>query len=169
MNGRIISWTRSDLKWRAKQAFRKNYWSAVLVSLVLAIVLASGGKGAAQSGAGNVMNSDYSYQVNTYHSDGFSSYAGHMFGGSYSPWALIFALVGAGVVVAAALVGILLKIFVCNVFEVGGRSFYIENLYAVQRISFRILWKCSKDHVFQGSVYISLDLTVYYPGNHKVL
>ena len=48
MNGRIISWTRSDLKWRAKQAFRKNYWSAVLVSLVLAIVLASGGKGAAQ-------------------------------------------------------------------------------------------------------------------------
>ena len=118
MNGRIISWTRSDLKWRAKQAFRKNYWSAVLVSLVLAIVLASGGKGAAQSGAGNVMNSDYSYQVNTYHSDGFSSYAGHMFGGSYSPWALIFALVGAGVVVAAALVGILLKIFVCNVFEV---------------------------------------------------
>ena len=66
----MISWTRSDLKWRAKQAFRKNYWSAVLVSLVLAIVLASGGKGAVQSGA-------------------------------------------------------------CNVFEVGGRSFYIENLYAV--------------------------------------
>ena len=57
MNGRIISWTRSDLKWRAKQAFRKNYWSAVLVSLVLAIVLASGGKGAAQSGAGNAMAS----------------------------------------------------------------------------------------------------------------
>ena len=54
MNGQMISWTRSDLKWRAKQAFRKNYWSAVLVSLVLAIVLASGGKGAAQSGAGNV-------------------------------------------------------------------------------------------------------------------
>ena len=47
----MISWTRSDLKWRAKQAFRKNYWSAVLVSLVLAIVLASGGKGAVQSGA----------------------------------------------------------------------------------------------------------------------
>ena len=35
----MISWTRSDLKWRAKQAFRKNYWSAVLASLVLAIVL----------------------------------------------------------------------------------------------------------------------------------
>ena len=131
MNGQMNSWTRSDLKWRAKQAFRKNYWSAVLVSLVLAIVLASGGKGAVQSGASNVMNSDYSYQVNTYNSNGFSSYAGHMFGGSYSPWALIFALVGAGVVVAAALIGTLLKIIVCNVFEVGGRSFYIENLYAV--------------------------------------
>ena len=103
----------------------------MLTILVLAIVLASGGKGAVQSGASNVMNSDYSYQVNTYNSNGFSSYAGHMFGGSYSPWALIFALVGAGVVVAAALIGTLLKIFVCNVFEVGGRSFYIENLYAV--------------------------------------
>ena len=34
----MISWTRSDLKWRAKQAFRKNYWSAVLVSLVLALL-----------------------------------------------------------------------------------------------------------------------------------
>ena len=38
MNGQMISWTRSDLKWRAKQAFRKNYWSAVLVSLVLALL-----------------------------------------------------------------------------------------------------------------------------------
>ena len=164
MNGQMISWTRSDLKWRAKQAFRKNYWSAVPVSLVLAIVLASGGKGAVQSGASNVMNSDYSYQVNTYNSNGFSSYAGHMFGGSYSPWALIFALVGAGVVVAAALIGTLLKIFVCNVFEVGSRC-----RQTAQRISFRILWKCGKNHVFPGSVYISLVFTVYYPGNHKVL
>ena len=86
----MISWTRSDLKWRAKQAFRKNYWSAVLVSLVLASVLASGGKGAVHSGASYVMNSDDSYQVNSYNYDGFSYYAGHMFGGSYSPWAMIF-------------------------------------------------------------------------------
>ena len=40
MNEQKISWKRSDLKWRGKQAFKKNYWSAVLVSLVLAIVMA---------------------------------------------------------------------------------------------------------------------------------
>lgn len=39
MNEQKISWKRSDLKWRGKQAFKKNYWSAVLVSLVLALSL----------------------------------------------------------------------------------------------------------------------------------
>lgn len=39
------SWKRSDLNGCGKQAFKKNYWSAVLVSLVLAIVTATGGSG----------------------------------------------------------------------------------------------------------------------------
>ena len=51
MNEQKISWKRSDLKWRGKQAFKKNYWSAVLVSLVLAIVMATGGSGAATGSA----------------------------------------------------------------------------------------------------------------------
>ena len=58
MNEQKISWKRSDLKWRGKQAFKKNYWSAVLVSLVLAIVLATGGSGAATGSAGNVASPD---------------------------------------------------------------------------------------------------------------
>ena len=36
-------WIRSDLKMKAKQAFKKNYWAAVVVSLILAVILASGG------------------------------------------------------------------------------------------------------------------------------
>lgn len=36
-------WIRSDLKMKAKQAFKKNYWVAVVVSLILAVILASGG------------------------------------------------------------------------------------------------------------------------------
>ena len=64
MNEQKISWKRSDLKWRGKQAFKKNYWSAVLVSLVLAIVMATGGSGAATGRAGNVVSPDYG--VTTY-------------------------------------------------------------------------------------------------------
>ena len=101
MNEQKISWKRSDLKWRGKQAFKKNYWSAVLVSLVLAIVMATGGSGAATGSAGNAVSPDYG--VTTYHLgtdiNGVTSYASHFFVG--------------------------------NVLEVGGRDFYIENLYSV--------------------------------------
>lgn len=131
MNGQKISWTRSDLKWRAKEAFRKNYWAAVLVSFILAIVVASGGKGAAQSGAGNAVHSEYNYSVSTFDTDGVSSYVGHMFSGARSPWMLIFAIVGAGAVVTVALIGIILHFLVGNVLEVGARSFYIDNLFSV--------------------------------------
>ena len=64
MNEQKISWKRSDLKWRGKQAFKKNYWSAVLVSLVLAIVMATGGSGAATGSAGNAVSPDYGVTMN---------------------------------------------------------------------------------------------------------
>ncbi len=130
MNGQNISWTRSDLKWRAKEAFRKNYWAAVLVSFILAIVAASGGKGAAQSGAGNAVNSEYSYSVNIFDTGQVSSSVGRMFSGAGSLWTMILALVGASAVVTVALIGIILHFLVGNVLEVGARSFYIDNLFS---------------------------------------
>ena len=130
MNEQKISWKRSDLKWRGKQAFKKNYWSAVLVSLVLAIVMATGGSGAATGSAGNAVSPDYG--VTTYHLgtdiNGVTSYVSHVF---RSPLAVLFALLSASAVVAVALIGILFHFFVGNVLEVGGRDFYIENLYSV--------------------------------------
>ena len=130
MNEQKISWKRSDLKWRGKQAFKKNYWSAVLVSLVLAIVMATGGSGAATGSAGNAASPDYG--VTTYHLgtdiNGVTSYVSHVF---RSPLAVLFALLSASAVVAVALIGILFHFFVGNVLEVGGRDFYIENLYSV--------------------------------------
>ena len=129
MNGQNIRWKRSDLKWRGKQAFQKNYWAAVLVSLVLAVVLATGGNGAARSGAENAAGSNYG--VTTYHAstdiNGVTSYVTHAF---RSPWSVILALVGVSAVVGVALFGVLLHFLVGNVLEVGGRSFYIENLYS---------------------------------------
>lgn len=130
MNEQKISWKRSDLKWRGKQAFKKNYWSAVLVSLVLAIVMATGGSGAATGSAGNVVSPDYgvtTYRLGT-DINGVTSYVSHVF---RSPLAVLFALLSASAVVAVALIGILFHFFVGNVLEVGGRDFYIENLYSV--------------------------------------
>ena len=130
MNEQKISWKRSDLKWRGKQAFKKNYWSAVLVSLVLAIVMATGGSGATTGSAGNVVSPDYgvtTYRLGT-DINGVTSYVSHVF---RSPLAVLFALLSASAVVAVALIGILFHFFVGNVLEVGGRDFYIENLYSV--------------------------------------
>ena len=94
MNEQKISWKRSDLKWRGKQAFKKNYWSAVLVSLVLALVMATGGSGAATGSAGNAVSPDYG--VTTYHLgtdiNGVTSYASHVF---RSPLAVLIALLSA--------------------------------------------------------------------------
>lgn len=106
MNEQKISWKRSDLKWRGKQAFKKNYWSAVLVSLVLAIVMATGGSGAATGSAGNVASPDYgvtTYRLGT-DINGVTSYVSHVF---RSPLAVLFALLSASAVVAVALIGIL--------------------------------------------------------------
>ena len=60
--------------------------------------------------------------------NGVTSYVSHVF---RSPLAVLFALLSASAVVAVALIGILFHFFVGNVLEVGGRDFYIENLYSV--------------------------------------
>mgnify|MGYP000724286982 CR=1 FL=1 len=62
--------------------------------------------------------------------NGVTSYVSHVF---RSPLAVLFALLSASAVVAVALIGILFHFFVGNVLEVGGRDFYIENLYSVPR------------------------------------
>ena len=90
MNEQKISWKRSDLKWRGKQAFKKNYWSAVLVSLVLAIVMATGGSGAATGSAGNAASPDLRcLQRIVLGTDinGVTSYVSHVF---RSPLAVLF-------------------------------------------------------------------------------
>lgn len=135
MNGEHISWKRSDLKWRGKQAFRKNYWSCVLVSLILMIVMATGGSGAARNSAGDALDYGYGsgmdplYGVTTYSfsSDGVTSYISHII---RSPLSMILALLGVSTAVTIMLLGVVFHFFVGNVLEAGGRGFYTENLYS---------------------------------------
>ena len=132
MNEQKISWKRSDLKWRGKQAFKKNYWSAVLVSLVLAIVMATGGSGAATGSAGNVASPDYgvtTYRLGT-DINGVTSYCQPCI--SLPTGSAFCASECQCRGSLLALIGILFPFFLwVNVLEVGGRDFYIENLYSV--------------------------------------
>ena len=97
----------------------------MLVSLVLAIVMATGGSGAATGSAGNVVSPDYgvtTYRLGT-DINGVTSYVSHVF---RSPTGSAFALLSASAVVAVALIGILFHFFVGNVLEVGGRDFTLR-------------------------------------------
>lgn len=43
MRRNIMTWSRAELKARAKAAFKRNYWKCVLVALIVALVTPSGG------------------------------------------------------------------------------------------------------------------------------
>lgn len=96
-------WTRADLKTRAKFAFKRNYWTAVLVAFVMTIFGAVGSGGNAAKGI----------------SDGYNS------GGSAE--AVAFSLVVAAIAAISGLVLLILSIFVGNALEVGGCRFFITN------------------------------------------
>ena len=120
MNNNIF-WNRGELKTRAKGAFYKNYWSAVLVSLIIAIVSAASASGSGKSGVKEWFTSDSS--VSTYDS------VNGILHTVRSPFGLLLATVGISMLILIGLLGILFHILVGNVLEAGGRSFYIENLY----------------------------------------
>lgn len=95
-------WTRADLKTRGKFAFRKNYWTAVLVAFVMTLFSAIGGGSGAAKGA----------------SDGY---------GSGSTEAVAVSLLIASVAMLGGLIAVVLGIFVGNALEVGGCRFFITN------------------------------------------
>lgn len=133
------TWQRSVLKDRAKQAFKKNYWSAVLVSLILAIILAAGTSSGGSSD--QVDFTDYTQSTGEYGSmiSGVARIIGifspvQLF---TMPFTAILGLFTMSMAVVLAIALFILKIFVFNGLEVGGRGFYIENMYSrpgVERI-----------------------------------
>lgn len=120
------SWIRADLKFRAKDALRKNYWAVVIVSLILLILTGSGGHGGlASNPVGNSPYSSGSYIVDG--ANGIRSFWSSVY---FSPVQWIAA--AAGIVFLLVFIALTLgfTLFVGNVIEVGGKRFYIENLYS---------------------------------------
>lgn len=116
-------WIRSDLKYRAKMAFRKNYWAAVVVSLILAIVAGMGNGGGGTSSVVNTVTHTEVY-------DGTLKFSMNY----VTPFTWLLGALVSGVILIFGALFILLKIFVGNVLEVGVRRFYIENLYSAPSV-----------------------------------
>lgn len=70
--GGFIMWIRRELKQRAKELLKLNYWKIVLVSLILMMI--SGGTGGSSGSIGNTTNSqihenEYDYVYDDYNDD----------------------------------------------------------------------------------------------------
>lgn len=103
-------WVRSELKSKAKETFKMNYWPCVLVSFILLICTGGAGGGRYQASSDSSPSSfnEFSSRIND------------------AQITTIIAIIIGAVCVALA-VGLILKIFVFNIFAVGGHRFYIEN------------------------------------------
>ncbi len=106
-----MMWTRSELKRKAKEALKVNYWKAVLVSLILGVV--TGGSSGSSS-----FNSYRSLQEE----DVFS----------HSQMDIETALIVMGIVLSIVLVALLIgwafKIFAWSPLEVGCQHFFVDAL-----------------------------------------
>lgn len=124
------NWQRIDLKMRGKGAFRKNYWAAVIVSLVLILITSGGGAGNGRRTYTTVQNS-YDEII---HGDYFDSHLNHkteaFLDSLDAPAAWGLGLLLSAFALIAGVVIIVFKVFIGNVLEIGGRKFYIENLYS---------------------------------------
>ena len=134
-------WTRELLKRNAKEIFKRNYWTCVGVSLVLAALTGGGSSAIGRIGGNNTSVSYHHYGSDYYYGD---SARGFM---------ISMAVVAVTLIVVLAAVAF--TIFAGNVFKIGGCSFFIKKSYhdrniwkSIRWIQVRTLRKCCKDHVF---------------------
>lgn len=131
-------WSRADLKQRAKNTFKLNYWKCVLVSLIL--VLIAGGAGGSSGSIGSsissrvtdntINSSDYS-MYDDLDLDGIVQEAASSDGAGFSQAAMIAVFVVVFVVVFVIIMAFacVIDIFICNPLEIGGKRFYVRNLH----------------------------------------
>ncbi len=107
-------WDRRELKSRAKEALKMNYWKAVLVSLILAVLTGSTIWSSGGSAASGQSASAYQEEVGTI----VDSMDVNIL--------LIFLAVLAGVILTALIIDMVLKIFLWNILEVGCQKFFVD-------------------------------------------
>lgn len=133
-------WSRADLKQRAKNTFKLNYWKCVLVSLILVLIAggAGGSSGSISSSitsriSGNDISSssDYDYEdimINGVIDNADDSYF------STAAAIIIFVAVFIAVFVVIMAIACVIDIFVCNPLEIGCKRFYVRNLHEKSQV-----------------------------------
>jgi hypothetical protein len=145
-------WTRADLKQRARNTFKLNYWKCVLVALIFALVagnVGSGSSGAVASAMSKITSgsevTDYSDVVIDYSDNSLNhfDYAPHS--SLYTPQLIddfsidgytidsrlvyIFAVMALSLFLVVAIIACVMGIFLFNPLEVGCDRFFIRNLH----------------------------------------
>jgi uncharacterized membrane protein len=98
-------WSRAELKEKAKKVLREIYWSALGVSIVIALAGGGNGWGGGSSGSRNSRNS-YHWNVDN---------------GSFINWTII------SIILSLLALLIIFRIFVGYILEVGGRRYFVQS------------------------------------------
>lgn len=106
-------WTRELLKRNAKEIFKRNYWTCVGVSLVLAALTGGGSSVIGRIGENNTSVSYHHYGSDYYYGD--------------SARGFMISMVVVAVTLIVILATVAFTIFAGNVFKIGGCSFFIKN------------------------------------------
>ena len=106
-------WTRELLKRNAKEIFKRNYWTCVGVSLVLAALTGGGSSVIGRIGGNNTSVSYHHYGSDYYYGD--------------SARGFMISMVVVAVTLIVILAAVAFTIFAGNVFKIGGCSFFIKN------------------------------------------
>lgn len=104
-------WNRKELKEKGKLAFKANYWWCVLVSVIIMAVTGAAG-GSSNSGASGG-NDEFAASLQA-----ASSQSGMSIG-------VVAAVLG--ILAVGMIIGLLIKLFVCNPIEMGGCRFFLAN------------------------------------------
>ncbi len=126
-------WTRAELKERAKAAFMKNYWVCVAAAFILSLLV--GGSSGGSSSGSSIDTSEDSSIMSMFEDDSDDIFDDdYDDDDSYSVEAddagAIFGIVGivvVGILLVVIVIAAVFGIFVSNVVEVGGCSFFTKN------------------------------------------
>lgn len=116
-------WDRKMLKSRGMAAFKRNYWKCVAVALII-VILTAGAAGSRVSI--NQVNGGADLGIESiYENPALAEYDRATINKGLAVLTGILALAG----LTFGAIGIVFKVFVKNIFEVGGAQFFLHNSY----------------------------------------
>jgi uncharacterized membrane protein len=102
-------WSREELKSRAKSVLRKNYWHALVVSIVIALAGGNNSWGGSSSHSGN--SRDYTYL--------------DVLNGNFIDWSFI--LIASITFITLMVIILAFRIFIGYSLEVGGTKYFVQS------------------------------------------